>query len=477
MSEKPAVSNVWGNVDRYREQQASGPNIPVAWWDEVEFMPVGELYGYQTNWAAQAIGIHAARLGLTLFENSIEGDLKGSWETFLSRIHDLGGREIKVCPNWSLREEEPSGVRVRAEDEPTTLYEDEEGVQIDFVWPFGLINVCNGPDGFNCRIVQTDEALFNQLKALVEEFVEPKTSEGRVYVLVATNKGVQLSSIGVAGVPFEEGNYTPDIAALFKHVVEDLNLHDPCGRLIILDGEPGTGKTYMVRSIVGAVPKAVFVFLPSGILERVVDPGFINVLLEAKRNGAGGPIVLIIEDADFYLMKRDGGNNSPVSVLLNLGNGILGDMIDVRVVCTTNLDMKRGDLDEAITRDMRLCRQLNIGALNPEQASAVYKRLTGKDFDFKKDFVTLAQVYRAARDGGWVPPQDRHRPVGFNIEEVDELDGDSDLEEILEAIQAGEIAGGPESEGRVLTKASSQGWAWCGGLNGHPERVKLRMPK
>jgi MoxR-like ATPase len=82
----------------------------------------------------------------------------------------------------------------------------------------------------------------------------------------------------------------------YRHVVEDLNSNDPCGRIIILDGPPGTGKTHMVRALLNEVKDATFVLVPSQHDERARQPDFIKALLEEQRQGH--PMVLVVEDAD-----------------------------------------------------------------------------------------------------------------------------------------------------------------------------------
>ena len=87
---------------------------------------------------------------------------------------------------------------------------------------------------------------------------------------------------------------------------------------------------------------------------------------------------------------------------MNLGDGILGAVLDIRILATTNAETL--EMDPATRRPGRLCRHLRVGPLTPQLASKALNRLTGKMVPFDKD-ITVAEVYSKARSLGWKPPQ------------------------------------------------------------------------
>jgi hypothetical protein len=231
-------------------------------------------------------------------------------------------------------------------------------------------------------------------------------SKGIVFTLASGPSGYHIRRVGVAGSPLERGNYSREVLAAYDHIVEDLNTDSPCGRLVVLAGEPGTGKTYLVRSLLACNPRAAFILVPPHLIASMSGPELLPTLISAK-DEMSGPIALVIEDADQCLVPRDktgnirDSNMNAISSLLNLGDGILGSILDVRIIATTNAHEIQ--FDDAIMRDGRLCKHAHVGLLPAAVAAQALTRLTGKKLAFSKD-VPLATVYKKARELGWKPP-------------------------------------------------------------------------
>ena len=124
--------------------------------------------------------------------------------------------------------------------------------------------------------------------------------------------GYHLTRVGAAGTPLERGNYYPKVLANYDHVVADMKAESPCGRLVIMAGMPGTGKTYLVRSLLSDIPKAAFVIVPSHMVKELGSPELLPALASARRDGLDGPMALIIEDADKVLVNREAGDMAAI---------------------------------------------------------------------------------------------------------------------------------------------------------------------
>jgi hypothetical protein len=360
------------------------------WWEHCQFPPLSKG-APQFYWANQALIQAAIKLGGPANQHSeVSGTAVKSITDLIQAYQDLGGRIVK-------------------HNRPGP--HETEGTTVLMVWPLGAVEISGTDHDVDVWWASIDPELYEKMRTIAAAGVKEKTSGGRVYVVVQGEHGPRLESVGLAGIPIIEDNYIPGVVEDFEHVVEDLQKDPPCGRIIIFDGEPGTGKTFLVRALLNAVENAMFVMIPAAMVQELAGPNLVGALIRNHEDEIA--TILIVEDADECLVKRDGGNMGSISSLLNLSDGILGATLNIRIIATTNAGHLKSDeaLDEAIMRPGRLCRRINVPPLPRKQAEAVYKRLTGKDRTFP-DEMTVAEVYRAARDEGWQPKKTQ-KTIGF----------------------------------------------------------------
>jgi hypothetical protein len=167
---------------------------------------------------------------------------------------------------------------------------------------------------------------------------------------------------------------------------------DGAGKLVLLHGPPGTGKT---RAILSLLYEWYAWCDPSVITDTdrfFGDPSYCNSLVFSAPRGAGQWLLLVVEDADDYLA-IEGNKGQAVSRLLNLGDGIVGQGINLLTLLTTNVPVDQ--LNPAVCRPGRALANLHFGPFPADEATAwCSERGHPATFD---DPATLAEMYARLR--------------------------------------------------------------------------------
>lgn len=249
---------------------------------------------------------------------------------------------------------------------------------------------------------------------------KPEPEIGSVYMLMADRNGCSFKSLpNKITDHLESRNYSPEVMVGFNRIVEDLKNKHPKGRIGIFDGAPGTGKTFLIRGLLTTVTETLFVFVSPKDLVNLTGPEILPALIDfASDFGEDNKsITLLVEDADECIAPRGSDNMSAISSVLNLGDGILGQLLDIRIIMTTNA--KRSEMDSAITRPGRLSALIHVDKLPTVQANMVYNRLLGNTWGLETEpftqKTTLAEVYQKAFDAGYIPVT-KEQPIGFQTE-------------------------------------------------------------
>jgi len=164
--------------------------------------------------------------------------------------------------------------------------------------------------------------------------------------------------------------------------------------LVLFHGIPGTGKTYYIRHMLRqmAAKRKSVIYIPPNMVDHLVEPAFMTFLSDQIKRWShdGNFCVLLIEDAEPLLAKRqEGVRIQGVTNLLNMTDGLLNDMLNLQIICTFNVDLRK--LDSALLRPGRLIARKEFKALSELDANLLAQRL-GIKHHFKKP-ATLGEIY------------------------------------------------------------------------------------
>ena len=178
-------------------------------------------------------------------------------------------------------------------------------------------------------------------------------------------------------------NYGVEFTKIHELIIERLNKPNDKG-IILLHGDPGTGKTSYIKHLTSLILDKDILFIPPSMAEMLSEPTIIPFLMDHKNS------ILIIEDAERVIGDRE-GNGSPagVSNILNLTDGILGDCLNIQVVATFN--MKREKIDKALLRKGRLIAEHKFEKLSIEETNKLLVSL-GK-VNVSEEAMCLADIY------------------------------------------------------------------------------------
>jgi hypothetical protein len=178
-------------------------------------------------------------------------------------------------------------------------------------------------------------------------------------------------------------NYGTKFEKVHDVIVQRLNKKKGKG-IILLHGEPGTGKTSYLKYLTKLIDEKDILFIPPSMAETLSDPAIIPFLMDHKDS------ILIIEDAERVISDRE-GNGSPagVSNVLNITDGILGDCLNIQIIATFN--MKRERIDQALLRKGRLIAEHKFEKLTVDETNTLLIHLE-KDVVVDKA-MSLADIY------------------------------------------------------------------------------------
>lgn len=170
--------------------------------------------------------------------------------------------------------------------------------------------------------------------------------------------------------------------------------------IVLLHGEPGTGKTTYIKHLISKFKDHEFIFVQNDFVKDLLKPAFISFLLNNKNS------ILIIEDAEKVVASRDSSNeDSVVSTILQLTDGLFSDFLNIKIICTFNTDIDR--IDKALLRKGRMIAKYHFMPLTAEKTAALARKLGRENVTGS---LTLAEIFQFEKRDFKEPAK---KPIGF----------------------------------------------------------------
>ena len=277
------------------------------------------------------------------------------------------------------------------------------------------------------EVITDDEEFLKKVSTFFDLKFKEIKKEKQIHMIAPDEFSEQttLYPIGDVATPLTRLNYNDDVLKKFDFVVKELNAEVPTGRMVLVDGPPGSGKSFLIRALLNEINYATCVLVPVSMLESLDKPTLVPLLLKQRQNkhsrnrfveeksdtnGKHKPIILIIEDADSVLVPRQADNMSAISSLLNYTDGIFGSLFDLRIIATTNAH--HVEIESALLRPGRLLKRIHVDLLKPSRAEEVFESLTKQKKTFEKE-TSLATIYCLANGNEPEETQKEENIVGF----------------------------------------------------------------
>lgn len=253
----------------------------------------------------------------------------------------------------------------------------------------------NNPDN-EAIITELVTDLFDKLFELPVE----EKKDNKFFMVAQNQSGLYNLDVEFKEIPIKDGRFDLYYGSKFPYEHLKKFMTDETENLLLLHGDPGTGKSNFIKHLILNSARPVL-YIPPTMLSVLSTPSFISYTMQNKGS------IIVIEDSEEVISKN---RNSATNNLLGLTDGFLKDVLDLKIICTFNCGIN--DIDEALLRKGRLYFEYKFDKLEVSEAKALSDYLE-LDADVVEP-LTLANLFNLSKATSQKNSFEK-RQIGFGV--------------------------------------------------------------
>lgn len=227
--------------------------------------------------------------------------------------------------------------------------------------------------------IENKKILTKILKQLDKFFVDASNISDKFYMIAENRGGLYTERTRFKPIPVKDDRFDLFYGKEFPHEKMQQFVTGTTENLLLLHGDPGTGKSNYIKHLIKNSEKKV-IYIPPSMLSVISSPGFVSFMMANKNS------ILLIEDAEEVLSVD---RNSATNNLLGVTDGFLKDALGLKVIATFNCPI--GKIDPALMRKGRLYLEYKFDQLSVDECKTL-ANFVGLDREINEP-MTLAELF------------------------------------------------------------------------------------
>lgn len=128
--------------------------------------------------------------------------------------------------------------------------------------------------------------------------------------------------------------------------------------------------------------------MPVEVANRLSSPSFISFIKDNLKD-----TIIVLEDCENLIRdrKRSLSPDSSIINILNMSDGLLGDSLKIKFICTFNSPFD--DIDTALTRKGRMVERYEFKELSKEKTAELIKKRVDSCVNYTGNGMTLSDIF------------------------------------------------------------------------------------